>query len=164
MTDLRGGAGKVRSGFSLVEVVLAIGILVAGILPIFLLLTESKRVTSSSVNELKATGMASSMIDGLKRIPASDLVPLFDRDLSDESLPGTYTLARLGVPPAPANLQREVYLRLVNQPVLPLETFTNPWGRIVEMTVKVFLRKRESDPQSRKKLIMELKGYRIVGQ
>lgn len=124
--------GRVR-GLSMLEILVAIVILSFGLLPIFRLMSQSRQVMYRSVLEMKAMAVASSLMDALHRAPASVLARF-----PTAELPETQLAARGIVPPAPdPTLPRMVSVRYLNDPSLPRERFSNPFGQILEMTVRV---------------------------
>lgn len=145
------------AGITLIEVMIAMGILAFGFIPIFTMFSESRRVTTASISEMKATGMASSMIDGMMRLPSSLIDPgknpQITAGFSDDNLPETIGLSVSGVPPAYPDFERHVKVLLVNSPVLPDERFSNPWGRIAEISVTI-------TQKSLQKTVLTMKGYR----
>lgn len=150
-----------RRGITLVEVVVALGILAMGMLPIFSMLSETRRVTTSSIYEIQATSMASSMIGGLQRVPWSSLKSFLGQEFVDASFPAELTLAKLGVPPCYPGLSRVTEIMVVNQPDMPKERLSNPWGRVVEIKVTVESVSKNSNVKKPKKILV-VKGYRIL--
>lgn len=154
-----------RVGLTLVEVLIAVSILAFGMIPIFMTFTETRRVTTGSINEMKATSMASSMVAGIMRVSGRLIDPKVHAQISvgyyDEALPPGIGLASIGVPLAYPGFKRHVQVNLVNSPLLPDERFTNPWGRVVEIRVAV-----SHNSSSNHGLVMvgkpiyELKAYR----
>ncbi|HNW35444.1 MAG TPA: hypothetical protein PKM25_10965 [Candidatus Ozemobacteraceae bacterium] len=132
-----------------------------GMIPIFSLLTETRRVTTSSIHELQATSMASSMIVGLQRVPWASLKPLLGQELADASFPAALTTEKLGVPPCYSGLTRLTEVSVVNQPVMPDERLKNPWGRVIEIKVTVSLISKEANMKNLKKVLV-VKGYRVL--
>lgn len=117
----------------MIEILLAIVILSFGLLPIFRLMTQSRQVMLRSVLETRATTVAASLMDLLHRLPEPVIARLPQQELTEAQL-----ATRGIVPPAPdASLPRTVRIRYLNDPALPRERFTNPWGRTIEMTVGV---------------------------
>lgn len=151
-----------RRGMSLVEVIIALGILAMGMIPIFSMLTETRRVTASSIHELQATSLASSMIGGLQRAPWTSLKSLLGQELADASFPADLTTEKLGVPPCYFGLTRLTEVSVVNQPVMPDERLKNPWGRVIEIKVTVSLVSKEANMKKLKKILV-VKGYRVLG-
>ena len=145
-------------GLTLVEVIIAVGILAFGMLPIFGLLTESRLVSTHSVKQLKATSMASSIIDGLKRVPADDLLGIQGQEMNDAKLPASFSINEMGVPPAPAGLERTYKILVINKPNLPGERFANPYGRILEIGVTV----KETKGRNSGKKVLDLRGYHFL--
>ncbi len=122
-----------RRGLSLLEILLAIVILSFGLLPIFRLVSQSRQVMYRSVLEMKAMAVASSLMDALHRAPGQVLARFPTTDLAEDEV-----AARGIVPPAPdPYLPRVVTVRHLNDPSLPRERFSNPFGQILEMTVRV---------------------------
>ncbi|MFZ2961219.1 MAG: prepilin-type N-terminal cleavage/methylation domain-containing protein [Candidatus Ozemobacteraceae bacterium] len=156
---------KAFRGTTLIEVVVSLGILSIGVGPIFFLLGETRRVTTSSIYELQATGMASSMIGGLVRAPWSSLKLIIGQELSDEEFPAFLSPTKLGIPKCYAGLSRKTEIKIVNQPQMPQDRIKNPWGRVAEIRVTV-----ESLPPSsvnsampkKVKKILTVKGYRLL--
>ncbi len=151
--------GPVPRALTLVEVLVALAILGICLTPIFMVFSESRQISVRSLDEMRATGMASSMIDGLKRIPGASLTEILGREFSDDSLPAGLSLDRLGVPTAPADLRRVVSVNVVNQPILPDERFSNPWGRVAEIDVKVSREDRTTQGHTK---VLAVKGYRFL--
>lgn len=150
-----------RRGTTLLEVIIAIGILAMGMLPIFSVLSETRRVTTGSIYELQATSMASSMIGGLQRVPWSLLKPLLGQELTDASFPAELSLAEVGIPPCYPGLFRTTEVKVVNLPDMPKERLSNPWGRVLEIKVTVEIALKDSNGNKPKK-ILAVKAYRIL--
>ena len=149
-------------GLTLVEVLVAVGLLAVGLTPILLLLSQSRGASVRSIHEMRATAMASSMIDALKRVPGDSLLPLFGQEFRDDQLPPAFRLAKLSVPPAHENLVRRVQVGVVNQPSLPAERFSNPWGRLAEIHVTVTrATQRQGQPEE---IVLSMKGYRPLDE
>ncbi|NLI78774.1 MAG: hypothetical protein GX442_20330 [Candidatus Riflebacteria bacterium] len=126
-----------RGGVTLLEIIIAFGVLGLGMIPVFRLLGDSRKITTVSKELTQAICMTSSMIDGLANARTQDLLGALDADLADGDLPVPLSLPTLGVPAAPPGLTRITRIRLINQPVLPGERFLNPWGRVLETHVRV---------------------------
>jgi type II secretory pathway component PulJ len=122
-----------RGGVSLLEILVATAILSMGILPVFRLMSQSRRVLHRSVLEMKAMSLATSLLDVLHRAPGEALARFPSREIEEQ------TLADYGVivPASDSTLLRTVQVALVNNPSLPRERFANPWGKAVQMTVRV---------------------------
>jgi type II secretory pathway pseudopilin PulG len=146
------------TGLTLVEVLIALGLLALALTPLFIMFSQSRMVGIRSSQELRATSLAGSMIDGLKRVPGTDLEPIFGQDLTDGQLPSALSLDRLGIPPAHPSLIRKVRVSVVNQPALPGERFSNPWGRVGEIWVTVTRKPTNANPKE--ELVLDVKGYR----
>jgi hypothetical protein len=144
------------------EVLVAVLVFALGIVPVFLLLTQSRKTTTVSLTEMQATIMISSMINGLKAAPIDDLRPIFDRDLEDHQFPARLALPRLGIGPGHPTLKRRTRLRLVNLPTLPGERFSNPWGAVLELSVTVLPAQPTPGPGPAKPVLI-MKGYRHLG-
>lgn len=126
-----------RRGMTLLEIVIAFGVLGLGLIPVFRLMGDSRKITIVSKEMTQAICMTSSMIDAMANASVPVLLGILDRDLADGDLPANLSLAVLGVPAGPPGLTRITRVRLMNQPVLPGERFVNPWGRVVETHVRV---------------------------
>ncbi len=158
---------KGNGGVTLVEVLIALGLLAFGMIPVFMTFSETRRVTMGSINEMKATSMASSLIDGMRRVPVRLIDPQENSQITvgffDEALPPELALASMGVPAAYPGLDRHVQVNLVNAPMLPGERFSNPWGRVVEIAVTVRLKPVQGQESGAGKTIYRLKGFREIG-
>lgn len=144
---------------TLVEVMVALAVLGICLTPIFVVISDSRQISVRSLEEMRATGMASSMIDGFKRLPGASFTEILGREFTDESLPASFSLARLGVPKGPPDLQRAVKVTVVNQPTLPGERFSNPWGRVAEIDVRVTRFDKVSQKQEK---VLVVKGFRLL--
>lgn len=142
-------------------------IFACGIIPIFFLLSESRRVATISLQEMQATSLATSMIDGLKAAPLPLLETILGQDLEDGRFPPALRPVSLGIPSAPSTLRRLTTVRVVNQPTLPVERFSNPWGRVFEIAVVVFPVSSSAGKASPaeapgNKPVLRLTGYRQI--
>jgi hypothetical protein len=150
-----------KRGITLIEVVIALGILAMGMFPIFSLLTETRRVTTSSIYEIQATSMALSMIGGLQKAPWSALKSILGQELSDDAFHDGLALDKLGIPPCYPGLSRIAEVKVVNLPEMPEERLSNPWGRVVEIKVSVE-RAVDSSNKTKPQTILVVKGYRML--
>ncbi|MBF0407326.1 MAG: prepilin-type N-terminal cleavage/methylation domain-containing protein [Candidatus Riflebacteria bacterium] len=139
-----------KKGITLLEIVIALLILSLGILPIFDLLSQSRRVISKSATELKSMSLALSTVEAVKCLPEEKfkLLPLTEIQEQD--------LKKYGIeqPSSDQNLSRKLRLSYANNPNLPAERFSNPWGKVYEIAVEVVI-KRQSENRS----VLTIKAY-----
>lgn len=161
-----------RRGITLVEILVAVCILSMGIVPIFFMMTSTRQMTKAGIQELQAMSLGSSMIEGLNRIPAHEfqqLVPDFAAPVSDaefkKSVPASFSLPALGVPECPPGFQRNVRLELKSAPNLPAQRFTDPWGRIIEISVEIKSAPRDGTKSpAPDKSLLKIKACRVLAE
>ncbi len=97
------------AGTTLIEVMICLVIVALIVLPLFELLTTSKKMTVSGRERILAMNLASSLMAGLSAA-GRDSLPEVDR-AEDVTLTGSASLARLGVPQAPAGFRRTLSIQ-----------------------------------------------------
>ncbi|MBF0406534.1 MAG: hypothetical protein HQM10_04220 [Candidatus Riflebacteria bacterium] len=78
---------KIRTGLSLIEIMIAVFILAAAILPIFDVMMKSLRISKNSREEVIAANLASELIDQISCMPyesLSPVLPIADHELPDD--------------------------------------------------------------------------------
>ncbi|MFZ5953116.1 MAG: type IV pilus modification PilV family protein [Candidatus Rifleibacteriota bacterium] len=122
------------SGFTLVELLIALFILQLIIAPVYLLFTETQKTMYKAADTLTASHLASSMIAGLREAPVESLRPQpLENDLD---LKPPLSLEDIGVLPVPTNFTRKVEM-------IPIDATGKEGGPffLVEVQVSWFNRK-----------------------
>jgi hypothetical protein len=132
----RSKAAKLRA-FSLVELLVAIFILQLIIAPVYLMFSESQKTMYKAADTTTAAHLASSLIAGLREIPAKKLKPQsLDQDINLES---PLSLEELGVMPVPEEFTRNIE-------ILPVDVAKKEGGPffMVEVQISWFNRKTDT--------------------
>lgn len=104
-------------------------ILGAGLLPLLGILSQARTVTVKSALELRAIAHGGATLAALKTVASSTLLTLVGKTLRDEDLGAGLSPA---LPPTDPTIRRQIRISLVNDPRLPGDRFTNPWGKVLE--------------------------------
>ncbi len=160
-----------KKGLTLLEILAAVFIFSMGFLPLLKVLSESQRVTKISMAELQANGMVSSMIAGMKMVQYSKIISCLGKPLKDSEFPSFINFPNMGIPESPPGLFRVTTLRLINEPVYPVDRFSNPWEVVLEIDVSVYSNIFMSPPSDGRpgssgygKPVLRMKGFRILGK
>jgi len=124
-----------KSGFTLVELLIALFVLQLVIAPLYLVFTSTRQTMFKAADTLVAAGLASSMIAGLRELPRQSLrsQPL----IQDSQLVASFSLENLGVMPAPPEFTRRVE-------IIPATSAGNEGLYIVEVQIEWHNRNSET--------------------
>ncbi len=94
------------AGVTLIELLIGLFILQLIIAPLYLMFSSSKRTMYKAADLLQASNLASSLLAGLKQMPAKHLSP--QPLVKDSELSGNLSLEKLNVKMGPPEFKREL--------------------------------------------------------